>query len=251
MKILCLSDLHICGSIDLKYKYHWIEKLLDDSIDIIVISGDIFEFHYQYMINPYQKLSKITDKPIICVLGNHEFVDNTIQDTLKYYQDLYEPNKYNVHYLDVCGHYDINNFRFVGNVLWYDAEMRQYDDQSVYDWGGNKGTGNGYWLDRCIIDFDYKKENKSCVKQIKKNISSEKENILVTHCVPIEKMNGHILNKLNIFSGMKDLLKDINVQYSISGHTHKRIIGLQVYNTFCINIGNDYYPPYLHYVLEV
>jgi predicted MPP superfamily phosphohydrolase len=252
MKILCLADLHISSRKDYRQKKHWIRGLITEyNPDVIVVAGDIFETGFYLRYNPYEKLSQISNIPFICVLGNHEFVDLSIQNTLDEYREKYDPQQYNVHYLDIIGHYDIKNVRFSGNVLWYDSKMRHYKDQSVYDWGGNPGLGNGYWLDRKIIDFDYKLENDKCVKQIKENIDPTKTNVLVTHCVPKETINGHIPNELNIFSGMKNLLKDIDVQYSISGHTHKRIIGLDEHNTYCINVGNDYYLPYHHYVLEI
>ena len=246
MKILCLSDLHINNSKDRKKKLRWIASIIDDSVDIVVISGDIFEYTYQYNINPYQKLSEITDKPVICTLGNHEFVDNTIKDTLKFYQDKYEPNKYNVHYLDVCGHYDINDFRFVGNWLCYDGSMRCFESQNLYDWG------NGNWLDRRIVDFDYEKEHDRCKKQILDNVCDDKQNILVTHCVPNVNLNGHPRTSvLNAFGGVENFLKEYDFKYSISGHTHWKVVGLELEGCKCVNVGNDYYEPFHHFLLEV
>lgn len=247
MKILCLSDLHICNSKDRKKKIRWIKSILNENpVDVIVISGDIFEYHYQYQSNPYQKLSEISDKPIICTLGNHEFVDNTIEKTLSYYKSKYEPSKYNVHYLDVCGYYDIDKYRFLGNWLCYDGSLRYRPWQDLYEWG------NGCWLDKRIIGFDYEKENKRCVQQIEKNICDDRELILVTHCVPHKKMNGHYdESELNAFSGMYNLLKYYRFKYSISGHTHKKVMGLELEGCNCINIGNDYYPPYEYYIIEL
>jgi len=248
MKILCLADLHINSRKDCRQKIHWVKGLVtDNNPDVIVIAGDIFESGFYLRYNPYEKLSQITDVPIICVLGNHEFVDMTVENTLKEYCQLYNPQKYNVHYLDIIGHYDIGNVRFSGNVLWYDGSMKEYDTQDIYEWG------NGYWLDKKIIGFDYEIEHNKCIKQIDEHFDENKTNVLITHCVPHKDINGHLPSELNAFSGIKDFFetRHCNYSYSISGHTHKRVVGLERGGCKCINIGNDYYPPYDYYLLEI
>lgn len=249
MKILCLADIHVRNKNNRKQKFHWIDKKIKETNpDVIVIAGDIFENDQIYNQNPYMLLSDLTDNkiPIVCVFGNHEFVYHTLEQVHNKYKELYEPEKYNVHYLDICGHYDVGDVRFVGNILWYDGSLKCYEDQNLYDWG------YGGWLDRLIVDFNIEESHQNCVQQIKKNIDPNKTNILVTHCVPHIDLNGHPRNSVfNAFSGVDNLLKDIDVKYSISGHTHMRIIGLEREGTMCLNVGNDYDPPYEYFLLEV
>lgn len=248
MKILCVSDIHINHKsvIDIKLK-----KIRDlyksEKPDVIVISGDIMEANIVYKLNPYKILSEITHNkiPIICVLGNHEFVGHTVESVLNKYEKKYNPELYNVHYLDIVGHYDIGDIRFLGNVLWYDGSMKQFSEQNIYDFAG------GRWLDIKIKDFNYIKENKACETQIREHINNNKTNVLVTHTLPHEDLNGHEDSILSAFSGMKNMLEYLNVQYSISGHTHKRVVGKTLEDCHCVNVGNDYCGNFEYHILEI
>lgn len=232
MKVACFSDLH------LNYKSHpWLLKTKDivrkEQPDVVVISGDIFD---DFMINPYKELSKIDDIPIICCLGNHEFAYSSIQDTKKRYEDKYNPEKYNVHYLDIIGKKEIENVNFVGNVLWYDGSLRNYGEDTL--------EIDRSWLDSTIKFFNFKEENKECVKQINDNLSSDKTNFLVTHCVPHRDLNLFSFDDVsvyNTYSGMDNLFNKLlyKVDYAICGHTHRHV-SKEIDGCFCVNIGNDY-----------
>jgi len=252
MKILCLSDLHrvITDTLALEEQNSWIASLMLKYFpDAVLITGDIFES--ELCVNPYENLHQLFDDiPVICTLGNHEFVYMTVDSVLKNYRDQYNPEKYNIHYLDVIGHYDINNVRFFGNVLWYDGTMATIRNQVLADFA------DGRWLDRTIVNFNPVKECGKCIEQILKNQPDEGQTgILCTHCVPAVEMNGHyqkgVRQPFDAFSGVTWLLKKVKCDSSISGHTHKRIIGKKVEGVKCFNVGNDYYPPFEHYLLEI
>ena len=134
-------------------------------------------------------------------------------------------------------------------MLWYDGSLKCFEDQNLYDWGG------GGWLDRRIIDFDYLKEHNKCKKQIDMVLSKTDKDItkiLVTHCVPHIDMNGHARNSLfNAYSGVENLLENRKIDYSISGHTHYRVMGVTREGCDCINVGNDYYSPHEYHLLEI
>lgn len=218
--------------------------------DVVVITGDI----YEYNVNPkkiYPDLAAVfPDVPVVCCLGNHEFFYKTPKGTLKDYRHFYDPDKYNVHYLDVVNKVDVDNVRFVGNVLWYDGSMSTCKDQNLYDFAGKR------WMDCSILDFDPAIECQNNINKIRDNIDKSKTNILCTHCVPHYKLNGHYsksFSLINAYSGVFDLLDRIKVQYSFSGHTHWRL-NMQLGETFCYNCGNDYYtggPNFLYNVVEV
>ena len=233
MKVACFSDLHMC------FKSHpWLMKTKDIVIkeqpDVVVISGDIFD---NKNINPYKELAKIDDIPIICCLGNHEFAYSTVEETHKRYEDKYNPDKYNVHYLDIVGKKEIGNINFVGNVLWYDGSLRNLGEDTTEICRG--------WLDSTIGGcFNFKEENKKCVKQINDNLSPDKTNFLITHCVPHKDLNLFSFDDVsvyNTYSGMDNLFNKLlyKVDYAICGHTH-RYTAKEIDGCFCVNVGNDY-----------
>jgi len=235
VNIINFADLHIINESDdslLRFKY----ILSNKSFDVVVIAGDVCD---NKNINIYELLGYITDKPIIFCLGNHEFSYRSVETTLNTYRQLYNPQKWNVHCLDICNHYDVDNVRFIGNVLWYDGSMKDMKNQS------NKFILPS-WLDSKIENFDFKNENQNCIKQIKNNFNPNMINYLVTHCVPDISLNVHseYPSYYNMYSGVDHLLnkfenENIHFNYSISGHTH-RFANKEINNTFCVNIGNDY-----------
>ncbi len=249
MKILCLSDLHISRKLSSYEKqYRWIKECLEDKPDVIVVAGDVFDGQCQTRFNPYKYLNELFEGiTTICTFGNHEFVRNTVDNVKKYYKEQYD-KKYDVYYLDIIKYFDIGDIRFLGNVLWYDGSLSNMFEQDLSTFA------DGRWLDKTIKDFDFIKENKICVDEIKESIDISKTNILCTHCVPHYQLNvwyDEEKNDFNAFSGMYDLLKDIDVQYAICGHTHRRIVGRVIHGCECINTGNDYYEPFSSYLLEI
>ncbi len=251
MKILCLADLHRVTTdiLALKEQDRWIRSLIEEcNPNVVVITGDIFENNSGF--NPYEDLYNLFQGiPVICTLGNHEFIYDTIENVLKKYKDDYEP-KWNVHYLDIIGHYDIDNIRFFGNVLWYDGTTASVANQNLADFAGGK------WLDKVIMDFNPKNECEKCVEQIMNNQPNDNQiGILCTHTVPAKDINGHfqdgIAQPFDAFSGVSWLLDKVKCDYAISGHTHRRVIGKEINGVKCINTGNDYFPPFKHFLLEI
>ncbi|MCF6176268.1 MAG: metallophosphoesterase [Victivallaceae bacterium] len=252
MKILCLSDLHrvIADVLALKEQQRWLGALLAElEPDVVLITGDVFESNPG--INPYEDLHKLFNGiTVICTLGNHEFVYTAVDRVLKNYRKQYQPGKWNVHYLDIIGHYDIGLVRFFGNVLWYDGSLATVPNQVLTDFA------EGRWLDRTIVNFDPVAECEKCVEQIMLNQPEVGQiGLLATHCVPAREVNGHyqtgVQQPFDAFSGVSWLLDKVQCDYAISGHTHKRIIGKEINGIKCINSGNDYYSPFQHYLLEI
>jgi Icc-related predicted phosphoesterase len=115
MKIAIYSDLHLWGDSDIRRVFNNIRYDIPGDTDVVVICGDIIEAEWK--CDPYKKIHKIfqNDIPVICVLGNHEFFGRTVKDTHDYYRSYYNPEKYNIHYLDIIGYYDIGFYHFFGN----------------------------------------------------------------------------------------------------------------------------------------
>lgn len=242
MKILQLSDLHIQNIHVMKYPYYpvfcEIQNVLNtEDPDVVIITGDIFESNITKGM--HKALSDFFgNRKVICTLGNHEFFYRTIDKTLKIYEDDYNPDKYDVHYLDVVDYVDIESLRFLGNVLWYDGSMATIKNQDLYEFGP--------WMDKTIKEFDYNKACFDCIKKIRRAQSDDHINILCSHTVPYELMNGHMTkldSPYNAYSGIKNLLIDLDVYYSFSGHTHWRIEHQFEFNNhtvYCYNCGSNY-----------
>lgn len=238
MKILCFADLHIDN-----FPYHpgrkkKIQNILEvEEPDLVLIAGDIIEGDL-LCVNPYKCLSYYFDPvPVVAVLGNHEFFAHTISKVHEKYEKDYNPDKYNVHYLNVVGHYDQDYVRIFGDTLWYDGSLCSMPNQDIYAYAGGK------WADHLINNLDYKKEYKKCYQKILNNQPEDwQSGILLTHHVPHRDLNGHfsyVGNLFDVYSGVDNILKDITADYAVSGHTHKRILKT-IEDINCINVGNDY-----------
>ena len=246
MKIIQFSDLHftsIPSTTSTQVNAIRLALASDSEIEVVVVTGDIFEAGTSHKFK-YEKLKEIfSPYPVICCLGNHEFFFRTPEQTLEEYRCHYD-SRLGVHYLDVAGHVDIGNYRFVGNVLWYDGSLRAVLNQDLYDFAGRT------WLDYSIKEFNYEKEFNKCIEQINANLAEDgKRNILLTHCVPFRDVNAHPpVSEYNAFSGVDDITKHIgyNFEYSFSGHTHKRVLG-EFKGCRCVNCGNDMWPSALQY----
>jgi len=249
MKILCLSDFHIDHKDGFKQYKSFIDGLLQEyNPEVVVITGDIFEPYYK--VNPYKKLHElISDRKVICTLGNHEFLGKTVEETLTEYKHLYCPDQYDIHYLDIVEYINIGNYHFVGNVLWYDGSMKCLPNQDLNTFA------DGAWADKDIKKFDWVSECSKCKDAIIRNQGEDWTiNILCTHTCPHILLNAHqikIRNPFNAFSGVADFLNSVKFDYAICGHTHLRVVGEMIGDCRCINVGNDYHPPFKYFLLDI
>lgn len=267
MKILCLSDLHrnLFNKNKINMQDIWIKNLLyEHKPNIIVVTGDIHESNS--LRNPYADLQELMEGiPTICTLGNHEFYDSTIPITLRRYKEKYNPNKYDVHYLDVINEKIIDiegkSILFFGNWLGYDGSLSTVPDQNLYEWAYY--DGNYHWADRMILEYNYIATCKNNIRKIKNTYKKYKNDkcikILCTHCVPHRNINGWINTShdivgkmLNAYSGVDNILDDMKIDYSISGHTHFRVVGNEINGIKCINVGSCYHlDSYKYFILEI
>lgn len=243
MKILSFADLHSNNY----YKDNQTEYIKDIinkvKPDLILIAGDVVEKFIIKNNNVFKYIRNVlfnmTDVPVVFCLGNHEFIDQSIQETHNNVKK-YVKNNYNCFCLDIDGRFTINDINIVGNVLWYDNSLKsvpaQKDDFII----------DG-WIDKYIIDFIPSVECTKCKQEIISNIDENKKNILLTHCVPYYKLNWFTvdapLSEYNMYSGCYDFLNELknkNVLWSICGHTHHFMNGTY-HGISCVNIGNDYF----------
>ena len=244
-----LSDIHIaaparpnalnsCSPVIPRVRKHFKDELPD----VVVISGDVFEWDIPIDARIFTLKHMFGDTPVVMCLGNHEFFYNNVPDTLEKHK------KYsgvpNVYCLDVCGHVDISGVRFVGNVLWYDGKSKQ-PGQVMEEWA------DGGWADRLIKDHEQSwwLFNAGCVKQITDNVADFKGfKVLVTHCVPHSSLNAFNRQKptsdFNAYSST-DLIGPGNPLYDVfdlalCGHTHNPV-RTQIGKTKCFCSKQDYF----------
>jgi len=200
MKIFATSDLHISNPDSeqfsiLKYK---VEK---EDPDIVVICGDIYD---TLDVDPFSELATL-GKPVVFCLGNHEFAYQKYGDVINRYACLQMQHlDEKVYCLDVLADgIEIDDVKFVGNVLWYDGSLSERMDVKDKLKHIDKN-----WLDNTIIDFDAVKENKIGIDLIKRAMTgwNDKRSVLVTHTVPYWKLNQFSyetpMSVYNIYSGV-------------------------------------------------
>lgn len=253
MKFLCLADLHR----DDGYPQYLQQQDADIAAllrahrpDAVLLAGDIFESSFTG--NPYAALAALfPERPVLCVLGNHEFWNRTVAETQAHYRRLYAPDRWPVHYLDVVGGLDLGDHHFLGNVLWYDGSTATTPDQRLLDFAG------GGWPDTLIKSFDPLAETAACQEQIRRSLPRQGQvGVLLTHCVPHRTLNAHLrrpnaaANPFNAYSGLATLLDDVRCAFAVSGHTHLPVPETVINGCRCWNIGNDIFPPLRYVVLD-
>ena len=252
MRILCFSDLHVpewsdYQALDDRYKDFGgltkIPELIDlGKPDVIVATGDVV--FPTDLPNYYEIVESIfgNELPVVTCLGNHEFWGRPWQETENILAGAKADRpETNVICLDIEKYAIIGCSLFVGGMLFFDGSMRWRDNQELYPMNG--------WNDRCITDLatEYKKRCEAYQRDITENVflySKGKNTILCTHHVPHEELNMHEPSPYSFYSGVKNLLADLEpdrtmTNVSISGHTHKRCVGKELEGFLCVNIGKS------------
>ncbi|SFQ67545.1 Calcineurin-like phosphoesterase [Variovorax sp. OK605] len=109
MKVLILSDLHL--------EFAPFEPAPELDFDVVVLAGDI---HSPAKRAVQWAADRFRGKPVIYLLGNHEYYDGRLDTTLA--DARREAEGTNVHLLDVDA-VVIDGVRFLGATLWTDFEL--------------------------------------------------------------------------------------------------------------------------------
>jgi len=109
MKVLILSDLHL--------EFAPFEPAPDLEFDVVVLAGDI---HSPAKRAVQWAADRFRGKPVIYLLGNHEYYDGRLDTTLT--EARREAEGTNVHLLD-GDEVVIAGVRFLGATLWTDFEL--------------------------------------------------------------------------------------------------------------------------------
>ncbi len=213
MKIQVISDLHReFGSTELCF----------DHADVVVLAGDI-----NLGTKGFEWIKEaIPNKPVIYVLGNHEYYKGSYPKTLHKIKEA--ASNSNVHVLE-NSHVDIEGIRFHGATLWTDFSIFgnpvQYGmlcQPKMNDYKMIKRDPS-YSKMRTLDTFKIHQLSKQWLKESLED-SKEFKNIVVTHHAPsIQSVPEHYKEDpltAAYASDLEDVIKEYQPLYWIHGHIH-------------------------------
>lgn len=213
MKIQIISDLHQeFGCTDLSF----------DQSDVVVLAGDV---------NLGTKgiewiKTKIPDKPVIYVLGNHEYYKGSYPKTLNKIKAAAEDS--NVFVLE-DSFVDIEDVRFHGATLWTDFSLfgspMAYGSLCQTQMNDYKMIRRdpSYSKMRSIDTFKIHQFSRQWLKESLEN-SKGKKNVIVTHHAPsLQSVPEHFKNDpvtSAYASNLENFIEEHQPIYWIHGHIH-------------------------------
>jgi len=233
MKIQILSDLHnefLRNSKPVE-NHNWKGFIPETDADIVILAGDIDTGAQG--IEWACKESNRLDKPVIYVLGNHEFYHHEY-GSLKN-KILQFCGGTNVHCLD-CGLYVMDGVRFIGATLWtdYEANVRIPQDLAMYHVG--KSLADHYVI-KIKSDNAYRKfkpidalaihrvERRWIEEQLAKPFDGK--TVVVTHHGPhhvCQHPQYPVSDITSAFhSDLSKLIDENDIDLWIYGHTHTNL----------------------------
>jgi DNA repair exonuclease SbcCD nuclease subunit len=120
LNVLCIGDVHIqtSNTTDIKIfteKLYEYIKLNTETIDMIILMGDILHTHerlhtipFNIANNMFDQLSKL--KPLYILVGNHDYINNSQFLTDNHWMNCFK-NKQNIYIIDnvtLCNHNNLN-----------------------------------------------------------------------------------------------------------------------------------------------
>jgi Icc-related predicted phosphoesterase len=212
MKIYVLSDLHLEFT-------SFIPPPTD--ADVIVLAGDIhvgtegIDWAQQYF----------PDRPVIYVMGNHEYYGSNLQETLREIKRLTKDTS--IHVLEK-ERVLINNVEFLGCTLWTDFNLtgnsrssknlstRYINDYDVINYGPNC---------RQLTTRDTHNMHKSAVQWLQKQVRHHSnQRVIITHHSPSpQSLPPDFMNKdfmAAYASNLHDLISNCSADLWLHGHIH-------------------------------
>jgi predicted phosphodiesterase len=233
MKLQILSDLHneFLRSTQVMFSHHWKGDIPETDADLVILAGDI-----DVGINGIEWIieeSARLNKPIIYVLGNHEFYRHEYF-SLKW-EIASKAEGANIHFLD-CGYLELDNVRILGLTLWTDylADKTLPQDLAMF-YAGNS------LADHQLIQFKssgsyrkFKPEDALLLHQTEKRWLVEQletpfpgKTVVISHhaphpvCIHPDYPNSPIGTAF--YSDLEELIVKYDINLWIYGHTHSNL----------------------------
>lgn len=250
MKIQLLSDVHT--------EFHhdggasFADSTYTDEADALILAGDIGDYH---TIREALLLFAETwaPKPIIYIVGNHEFYGGTFEKT---FQEINSACSEASNILWLNHDYDwlmpdrpnAESVRFVGTPLWFRAhpDIPMMKNQ-IGDYQHTKD--NGVWIND---------ENTKALAFLERTL--RKDDVLITHHLPssVCVSDEYRGSPLNIFfvCEIGELIAERQPKLAVFGHTHSSV-DTMIGNTRVVNnpfgyVGVELNPNFKdHFLIEV
>lgn len=222
MKIRILSDLHIEFSAD--YRPQVFE---DDGDTVLVLAGDICEIHRRAIILPFMNEMAERFKHVVHVMGNHEYYNGHIPDSLKKLREL-TSHLPNLSILDEEV-VTIDGVNFIGTTLWTDMDRNDpltlfFAGQQMRDY--KKIRVGGYRKMRPIETVGMHAKSVMFLKRVLSDLHGQR-NVVVTHHGPShlsihEKYRNDDLNGAYV-SDLSELIFEHSPDLWLHGHVHSSL----------------------------
>ena len=233
MKIQILSDLHneFLRGDNVPFNHHWSGSIPETDADIIVLAGDIDtgQRGADWAIEESVRLSK----PVIYVLGNHEFYRHEYSSLKNEVSDLCDGT--DVHCLDY-GELIYRGLRFIGATLWTDYAVDTRLPQDLSMFYVEKGLA-----DHKVISYKYGDKtrrftpldalsiHKNELSWIEKQLAQpfDGKTVVITHHGPhpVCRHPDYPMSDIGsaFYSDLSRLIERFDIDLWIYGHTHANL----------------------------
>ena len=245
MKLRIFSDLHIefqRGDMDV-----WQPSVLpDDREAVLVLAGDIDNGMHaiEYCNNLRPRF-----KAVIYIAGNHDLWKHSV-DT--FYTKALAAAVEGVHVLQNTA-VTVDDVEFLGTTLWTDINRRDPFDvwnapnvmlpdfKKIRDFGGTKRFLPMTWLGENFIAREF----------LKKNLTSEKKQVVVTHHAPdYQCAEGNKFDSGDVYYYNRDMEELIELaDLWVFGHTH-HAFDKEVHGTRVISNARGYQSKKFAYLVD-
>ena len=200
-------------------------RIPQTNADVVVLAGDI---HLGRKGRRWAR-SQFPDKPVVYVLGNHEFYRHSLPELIETLKR--ETSGSHIHLLENSS-VEINGYRFLGCTLWTDFRLSSDPEAAM-------GTAEGIMSDYSIIEFNPERRvlrardtallHAESVAWLRAELAKcdRARTIVVTHHAPspLSEAPFHANSPLNpaFASNLDALIEQSGVPIWIHGHTHYNV----------------------------
>lgn len=206
MKLLILSDVHT--------EFRVPEIIVPVETDVIILAGDIGVYGEESLKDFLHKMNEY-NKPVLYVLGNHEFYGTSNIDYLhvmEWFRNLEKEfcNLIILHNETVI----VEGVNFVGTPLW-----TNFDDDFWMEKVSQKSISD--FVESCFTTKDYIQMYEESEMFIASNIVPEMINVVITHFPPLEELTNPKFPKYNsYFNNRMGWVCNLDVDLWVYGHNH-------------------------------